>query len=113
MLSYPPVYVAPPIWQQKFSRGWAATIGVLQMFVTFEILACETLSMLTSIEYAFLFIGYGASWWFIITWISVYGSGEYLRVPFLPYFSGYTTTWGLKLGENRAILQSEISIISA
>jgi hypothetical protein len=73
-----PVYVSTMSqdgeWKKKFPRGIAAFIGVVQMFLTLGILTCETISMLNGFKHGFLFIGYGTSFFFTITWITVYGS---------------------------------------
>ncbi|CAF1467786.1 unnamed protein product [Didymodactylos carnosus] len=76
-----PVMIAVPgrtprqqMWRKTFPRGIAALIGTCQMFLTFGILACETLSMIVDFYHAMLFVGYWAGAFFTITWISVYGS---------------------------------------
>ena len=77
-----PVTVLAPIeypgqaWREKFPRGFIVIIGLAQMVFTWGILACETISMLNGIEHGFLFIGYGTSSVFIVTWIAVFGSGK-------------------------------------
>jgi hypothetical protein len=70
---YVPMQSQGDEWRYKFPSSIVALIGIVQMFVTWGILACETLSMLSGILYGFLFIGYGTSFFFTLTWISIYG----------------------------------------
>ncbi|CAF1460994.1 unnamed protein product [Rotaria sp. Silwood1] len=60
------------LWQETWPRGLMAFIATCQMLLTFTILGIETWSMGLSIRYSFLFIGYSASFFFTITWISTY-----------------------------------------
>ena len=70
---YAPIQSQGDEWRHKFPYSIVALIGIIQMFVTWGIVVCETISMISGIMYAFLFIGYGTSFFFTLTWISVYG----------------------------------------
>ncbi len=71
---YAPLRSEGEEWRETFPRRIVTFIGVIQMFLTWGILACETISMLNGFGYGFLFIGYGTSFFYIIAWISIYGS---------------------------------------
>jgi len=64
-------------WQQIWPTPFLAIIAVIQMLITFIIIGFETWSMVLNIKYAFLFIGYAASIFFTITWISTFTVGKY------------------------------------
>jgi cellulose synthase/poly-beta-1,6-N-acetylglucosamine synthase-like glycosyltransferase len=69
--------------RQRWQRFWPKTllvlIAFLQMLLTGAILALEFCSMISNIKYSFFFIGFIASVFYIITWISTFIVGKDLK----------------------------------
>ncbi|CAF2459912.1 unnamed protein product [Rotaria sp. Silwood2] len=60
------------LWQESWPTGLMGLIATFQMLFTFAILGIETWSMVLSFRMSFLLIGYIASFFYTITWISTY-----------------------------------------
>jgi hypothetical protein len=72
--------------RQRWRRFWPVSlltcIAISQMLLTGAIIGLEIWSMITNIKYSFFFIGFIASFFFILTWISTFIVGMYLRQSF-------------------------------
>jgi hypothetical protein len=66
-------------WQRFWPRIWLTFIATIQMLVTGIIVGLEFWSMIINIKYSFFFIGFIASFFLIITWISTFFVGKYFR----------------------------------
>jgi hypothetical protein len=63
-------------WQRFWPRLSLALIAILEMLLTGAILALEFCSMITNIKYSFFFIGFIASFFYLIIWISTFIVGK-------------------------------------
>lgn len=69
-------------WQRFWPRLWLVFIVIIQLLLTGAIIGLEFWSMIINIKYSFFFIGFIASFFFILTWISTFNVGMYLRSSF-------------------------------
>lgn len=66
-------------WKNAWPTSITALIAVTQMFLTFAVIGLETWSMLLSPRLSFLFVGYVASFFYQITWISTFCVGKHSK----------------------------------
>jgi len=63
-------------WQRFWPTSMIILIAIVEILLTGAILGLELWSMITNIKYSFFFIGFIASIFFIITWISTLTVGK-------------------------------------
>jgi len=72
--------------RQRWQRFWPTTllgfIAIIEMLLTGIIIGLEFWSMITNIKYSFFFIGFIASVFFILTWISTFNVGKCFKQLF-------------------------------
>jgi hypothetical protein len=66
-------------WQWFWPRSWLTFIMIIQMLMADAVIGLEIWSMILNIRYSFFFIGFIASFFFTLTWISTFNVGEYSR----------------------------------
>lgn len=62
-------------WQRFWPKPWLIAISLIQSLVAFDIIGLEIGSMILNVRYSFFFIGFMASFFFVITWISTFIDG--------------------------------------
>ncbi len=63
-------------WEQIWPSQVLTLIAIGQMLLTFVIIGLEAWSMLVNLKSAFLFVGYIAAIFFVVTWISTFTIGQ-------------------------------------
>jgi len=73
---YNPQTIIPPqqVWQPKFPTAITGLLSLVQFFITVVIIGCEVGSILIDIVTATIYVGFWASLFFIVAWISLAGS---------------------------------------
>jgi len=66
-------------WQRFWPTLWLTFIAIVEMLLADAVIGLEIWSMILNIKYSFFFIGFIASFFFTLTWISTFIVGEYLR----------------------------------
>jgi hypothetical protein len=66
-------------WQRFWPTTFLALIAMVQLVLIAAIIGIEFWSMIINIKYAFFFIGFITSFFFVITWISTFTAGKYLK----------------------------------
>lgn len=64
-------------WHYFWPKSWLILIALAQIFFTVDIVGLEIASMILNMKYSFFFIGFMASVFFILTWISIFANGTF------------------------------------
>jgi len=69
-------------WRSRFSMGIPILLGLVQMFLTFAIIALEIASVVISPIFGTLYAGFWLSIIFTLSWVSMLGLGNWKRFDF-------------------------------